>query len=63
MLPAGLRGQLGAFSSAANAKALQKSQDNKFRPILVGPGGDRTRVRVGLTHARCRGEGTDRLSR
>lgn len=43
--------QLGAFSSAANAKALQKKlQDNKFKAyteLLKNAGGDRTRVRVG----------------
>ena len=43
--------QLGAFSNAANAKALQKKlQDNKFKAyteIVKNAGGDRTRVRVG----------------
>jgi DedD protein len=43
--------QLGAFSNAANAKALQKKlQENKFKAyteLLKSPGGDRTRVRVG----------------
>ena len=43
--------QLGAFSSAANAKALQKKlQDNKFKAyteLVKNAGGDRTRVRVG----------------
>lgn len=43
--------QLGAFSNAANAKALQKKlQDNKFKAyieLVKNPGGDRTRVRVG----------------
>jgi DedD protein len=43
--------QLGAFSSAANAKALQKKlQENKFKAyteLVKSPGGDRTRVRVG----------------
>jgi|SRR5579859_2624214 len=43
--------QLGAFSNAANAKALQrKLQDNKFKAyteIVKNAGGDRTRVRVG----------------
>ena len=43
--------QLGAFSSAANAKALQKKlQDNKFKAyteLVKDSGGDRTRVRVG----------------
>ena len=43
--------QLGAFSSATNAKALQKKlQDNKFKAyteIVKNTGGDRTRVRVG----------------
>jgi DedD protein len=43
--------QLGAFSNAANAKALQKRlQDNKFKAyseIVKNAGGDRTRVRVG----------------
>jgi len=42
--------QLGAFSSAANARALQKKlQDNKFKSyneLIKNPGGDRTRVRV-----------------
>lgn len=43
--------QLGAFSNAANAKALQKKlQENKFKAyteLIKSPGGDRTRVRVG----------------
>ena len=43
--------QLGAFSNAANAKALQKKlQDNKFKAyteVVKNAGGDRTRVRVG----------------
>ena len=43
--------QLGAFSNAANAKALQKKlQDNKFKAyteLVKNAGGDRTRVRVG----------------
>jgi DedD protein len=43
--------QLGAFSSAANAKALQKKlQENKFKAyteLVKSPNGDRTRVRVG----------------
>ena len=43
--------QLGAFSNAANAKALQKKlQDNKFKAyteLVRNSGGDRTRVRVG----------------
>ena len=43
--------QLGAFSNAANAKALQKKlQDNKFKAyteLVRNAGGDRTRVRVG----------------
>jgi DedD protein len=43
--------QLGAFSNAANAKALQKKlQDNKFKAYtepVKNAGGDRTRVRVG----------------
>jgi DedD protein len=43
--------QLGAFSSAANAKALQKKlQDNKFKAyteLVKNASGDRTRVRVG----------------
>ena len=43
--------QLGAFSNAANAKALQKKlQDNKFKAyteIVKNAGGDRMRVRVG----------------
>jgi DedD protein len=43
--------QLGAFSSAANARALQKKlQQNKFKAyteVVKNTGGDRTRVRVG----------------
>lgn len=43
--------QLGAFSNAANAKALQKKlQENKFKAyteLVKNAGGDRTRVRVG----------------
>jgi DedD protein len=43
--------QLGAFSSAANARTLQKKlQDNKFKAyteLVKNAGGDRTRVRVG----------------
>jgi DedD protein len=43
--------QLGAFSNAANAKALQKKlQENRFKAyteLIKSPGGDRTRVRVG----------------
>lgn len=43
--------QLGAFSNAANAKALQKKlQDNKFKAyteLVKNATGDRTRVRVG----------------
>jgi len=43
--------QLGAFSNAANARALQrKLQENKFRAyteVIKNSGGDRTRVRVG----------------
>jgi DedD protein len=43
--------QLGAFSNAANARALQKKlQDNKFKAyteLVKSAGGDRTRVRVG----------------
>ena len=43
--------QLGAFSNAANARALQKKlQDNKFKAyteVIKSPGGDLTRVRVG----------------
>lgn len=43
--------QLGAFSNAANAKALQKKlQENKFKAyteLIKGSGGERTRVRVG----------------
>lgn len=43
--------QLGAFSNAANARALQKKlQENKFKAyteLIKSPGGDRTRVRVG----------------
>ncbi|MEO8156766.1 MAG: SPOR domain-containing protein [Betaproteobacteria bacterium] len=43
--------QLGAFSNAANARALQKKlQDNKFKAyteLVKNAGGDRTRVRVG----------------
>lgn len=43
--------QLGAFSNASNARALQKKlQENKFKAyteLIKSPGGDRTRVRVG----------------
>ena len=43
--------QLGAFSNAANARALQKKlQDNKFKAyteLVKNSAGDRTRVRVG----------------
>lgn len=43
--------QLGAFSNATNAKALQKKlQENKFKAyteLVKNAGGDRTRVRVG----------------
>lgn len=43
--------QLGAFSNAANAKALQKKlRDNKFKAyteLIKSAGGDRVRVRVG----------------
>lgn len=43
--------QLGAFSNAANAKALQKKlQENKFNAyteLIKSSGGERTRVRVG----------------
>jgi DedD protein len=43
--------QLGAFSNAANARALQKKlQENRFKAyteLIKSPGGDRTRVRVG----------------
>lgn len=43
--------QLGAFSNAANARALQKKlQENKFKAyteLVKSPGGNRTRVRVG----------------
>lgn len=43
--------QLGAFSNAANARALQKKlQDNKFKAyteLVKNAAGDRTRVRVG----------------
>jgi DedD protein len=43
--------QLGAFSNAANAKALQKKlRDNKFKAyteFIKSAGGDRVRVRVG----------------
>ena len=43
--------QLGAFSNAANAKALQKKlQDNQFKAYtetIKSSSGDRTRVRVG----------------
>ncbi|HKB82415.1 MAG TPA: SPOR domain-containing protein [Burkholderiales bacterium] len=43
--------QLGAFSNAANARALQKKlQDNKFSAyteLVKNAAGDRTRVRVG----------------
>lgn len=43
--------QLGAFSNAANARALQrKLQENKFKAyteVIRSSGGERTRVRVG----------------
>jgi len=43
--------QLGAFSNAANARALQrKLQENKFKAyteVINSSGGERTRVRVG----------------
>jgi DedD protein len=43
--------QLGAFSNAANARALQKKlQENKFKAyteLVKNAGGERTRVRVG----------------
>ena len=43
--------QLGAFSSAANARALQrKLQENKFKAyteVMKSSGAERTRVRVG----------------
>jgi len=43
--------QLGAFSNAANARALQrKLQENKFKAyteVIESPGGEKTRVRVG----------------
>jgi DedD protein len=43
--------QLGAFSNAANARALQrKLQENKFKAyteVIKNSGGERTRVRVG----------------
>jgi len=43
--------QLGAFSNAANARALQrKLQENKFKAyteVIKSSGGERTRVRVG----------------
>lgn len=43
--------QLGAFSNAANARALQKKlQENKFKAyteLVKSAGGNRTRVRVG----------------
>jgi DedD protein len=43
--------QLGAFSNAANARALQrKLQENKFKAyteVIKSAGGERTRVRVG----------------
>jgi DedD protein len=43
--------QLGAFSNAANARALRKKlQENKFKAyteLVKSPGGSRTRVRVG----------------
>ena len=43
--------QLGAFSNAVNARALQKKlKDNKFKAyteLVRNSGGDRTRVRVG----------------
>jgi DedD protein len=43
--------QLGAFSNAANARALQKKlQESKFKAyneLIKSPGGNHTRVRVG----------------
>jgi len=43
--------QLGAFSNAANARALQrKLQENKFKAyteVIKNSSGERTRVRVG----------------
>ena len=53
--------QLGAFSNAANAMALQKKlRDNKFKAYtepVKGASGDRTRVRVGpVSNTRGGGE-------
>ena len=58
--------QLGAFSNAANARALQKKlQDNKFKAyteLVKTAGGERTRVRVGPYPTREAAEKTrDRL--
>jgi DedD protein len=58
--------QLGAFSNAGNAKALQKKlQDNKFKAyteLVKNSGGDRTRVRVGPYSSRDAAEkARDRL--
>ena len=58
--------QLGAFSNAGNAKALQKKlQDNKFKAyteLVKNAGGDRTRVRVGPYSSRDAAEkARDRL--
>jgi DedD protein len=48
--------QLGAFSNAANARALQrKLQENKFKAyteVIKNSGGERTRVRVGPYESR-----------
>ncbi|HYN27467.1 MAG TPA: SPOR domain-containing protein [Burkholderiales bacterium] len=48
--------QLGAFSSAANARALQrKLQENKFKAyteVMRSSGAERTRVRVGPYNSR-----------
>jgi DedD protein len=53
--------QLGAFSNAANARALQKKlQSNKFKAyteLVKAAGGNRTRVRVGPYATR---EGADK---
>ena len=58
--------QLGAFSNAGNAKALQKKlQDNKFKAyteLVKNAGGDRMRVRVGPYSSRDAAEkARDRL--
>ncbi len=48
--------QLGAFSNAGNARALQrKLQENKFKAyteVVKSSGGERTRVRVGPYESR-----------